>query len=73
MRRFNALLTGHERYPLEIEFFDDPEWKVWLDLRVAYERSGGTPAPRPDPPAQRTPQGGIVSGLRKWFGRGAGR
>ena len=40
MRRFNALLTGHQRYPLEIEFYDDPEWKVWLDLRFAYERDG---------------------------------
>jgi len=41
MRRFNALLAGHNRYPLEIEFYDDPEWKVWVDLRLAYERGMG--------------------------------
>lgn len=39
IQRFNALLTGHQRYPLEIEFYDDPEWKVWHDLRFAYERA----------------------------------
>jgi hypothetical protein len=43
MRRFNALLAGHNRYSLEIEFYDDPEWKVWLNLRFAYERAGGPP------------------------------
>ena len=44
MARFNELLAGRERYPLKIEFFDDPEWRVWLDLRYAYERTGGEPA-----------------------------
>lgn len=43
MARFNELLVRRERYPLEIEFFDDPEWRVWLDLRYAYERTGGEP------------------------------
>jgi hypothetical protein len=72
MRRFNAALAGHERYPLEIEFYDDPEWKVWLDLRFAYERAGGPPAVRANPPLQRTGAAGIFSGLRKWLGRGPG-
>lgn len=43
MLRFNALLSGHDRYPLKIEFYDDPQWKLWLDLRFAYERAGGPP------------------------------
>jgi hypothetical protein len=72
MRRFNALLAGHNRYPLDIEFYDDPEWKVWLELRFAYERAGGPPALRANPPMQRTGAAGIVSGVRKWFGRGPG-
>jgi hypothetical protein len=46
MRRFNELLAGRERYPLKIEFYDDPEWEVWRDLRSAYERAGGEPAAR---------------------------
>ncbi|MDB5318877.1 MAG: hypothetical protein JWN40_508 [Phycisphaerales bacterium] len=44
MRRFNALLVGHNRYPLRIEFLDDPQWKLWLNLRYAYERAGGASA-----------------------------
>jgi Family of unknown function (DUF695) len=32
MRRFNELLAGHPIYPLEIEFYDDPNWQVWADL-----------------------------------------
>ncbi len=71
-QRLNELLAGHERYPLKIEFYDDPEWKVWLDLRQAYERAG-EPAVRSNPPLQRTGAVGIVSRIRKWFGRGPGR
>ena len=41
MRRFNELLAAHERYPLEIEFHDDPQWEVWQRYRSAYERVGG--------------------------------
>ena len=32
MRRFNELLTGHPAYPVEIELYDDPDWRVWADL-----------------------------------------
>jgi hypothetical protein len=73
MLRFNALLAGHDRYPLRIEFFDDPEWKVWLDLRFAYERAGGPPAVRANPPPQRTGAAGIFSGVRNWLGRRPGQ
>jgi hypothetical protein len=73
MRRFNALLAGHSPYPLKIEFYDDAEWKVWRDLRFAYERAVGPPAARADPPVRRTGAAGLVSGIRKWFRRGPGR
>jgi hypothetical protein len=73
MRRFNALLAGHNRYPVDIKFYDDPGWKLWLDLRYAYERTGGPPpAARADPPVQGPGETGILPGLRKWFGRGPG-
>jgi Family of unknown function (DUF695) len=29
MADFNRLLSSQPAYPLQIEFFDDPEWKVW--------------------------------------------
>jgi hypothetical protein len=29
MARFNALLAGHEAYPIEIVFAEDPEWRDW--------------------------------------------
>jgi hypothetical protein len=28
----NTLLAGHPRYPIEIEFVEDPAWKVWEDM-----------------------------------------
>jgi hypothetical protein len=70
MHRFNKLLEGHERYPLAIEFYDDPEWKVWLDLRYAYERFGGKPTVRANPPLQRIGAARILSGVRNWLRRG---
>lgn len=32
MERFNDLLANHDAYPIEIEFYDDPEWRVWADM-----------------------------------------
>jgi hypothetical protein len=29
MNEINARLAGHERYPLAIEFYEDPEWQIW--------------------------------------------
>ena len=37
MGRFNELLSGHEPYPLAIEFYDDRCWEVWQDSLVAIE------------------------------------
>lgn len=32
MAELNELLAGHPRYPIDIEFFEDPEWEVWEDM-----------------------------------------
>jgi hypothetical protein len=32
MGELNELLSGHPRYPLDIEFFEDPNWEVWDDM-----------------------------------------
>jgi len=32
MNELNELLSGHPRYPIEIEFFEDPGWEVWEDM-----------------------------------------
>jgi hypothetical protein len=29
MARLNSLLSGRPRYPIEVEFYDDPEWQMW--------------------------------------------
>ena len=65
MKRFNAALASHQRYPVEIKFYDDPEWKVWLDLRYAYERSGGEHAAPIGPSLPR----GLISRIGSWFRR----
>jgi hypothetical protein len=31
MDELNELLAGHPRYPLDIEFEEDPAWEVWED------------------------------------------
>jgi Family of unknown function (DUF695) len=31
MDELNELLSGHPRYPLDIEFVEDPAWEVWED------------------------------------------
>lgn len=37
MTDFNALLSGHEHYPIEIKFYDDPEWQIWSQTVEAVE------------------------------------
>src|SRR5215203_2148646 len=32
MAELNELLSGHPRYPLDIEFFEDPRWELWEDM-----------------------------------------
>lgn len=31
MGELNDLLSGQPRYPIDIEFFEDPNWEVWED------------------------------------------
>jgi hypothetical protein len=44
MRRFNGLLQNHERYPLEIVFYDDPNWEIWQDMLAAVESKSSQPS-----------------------------
>jgi hypothetical protein len=32
MDELNQLLSGHPRYPLDVEFLEDPNWEVWEDM-----------------------------------------
>ena len=32
MAVLNALLAGHEAFPLQIEFDDDPQWQAWTSV-----------------------------------------
>jgi hypothetical protein len=32
MRDFNALLAGHEPYPIQINFYEDPDWQIWSEV-----------------------------------------
>lgn len=38
MSHLNQLLAGHPRYPLEIEFYDDPAWEMWDEFRQSIQR-----------------------------------
>jgi hypothetical protein len=40
MRDFNALLAGHEPYPIQINFYEDPEWKLWSEIVEAAQSNG---------------------------------
>ena len=37
MRDFNALLAGHEPYPVEINFYDDSDWRIWSEVVAAVQ------------------------------------
>lgn len=32
MGELNALLSGQPPHPLDIEFFEDPDWEIWEDM-----------------------------------------
>lgn len=38
MVKFNDFLKGHDQYPIQIEFYDDPDWKIWLQFLDIYKR-----------------------------------
>ena len=37
MRDLNALLAGHEPYPIQINFYQDPGWQIWSDVVAAVQ------------------------------------
>jgi hypothetical protein len=39
------VLAGHERYPLTIAFYVDPEWQVWHQTRDPLKEHDKAPTP----------------------------
>jgi hypothetical protein len=37
MRDFNALLAGHDPYPIQINFYEDPSWQIWSEVVEAVQ------------------------------------
>jgi uncharacterized protein DUF695 len=37
MRDLNALLEGHDPYPIQINFYDDPDWQIWSEVVAAVQ------------------------------------
>lgn len=37
MRDFNNLLRGHEAYPIQINFYEDSEWRIWSEVVEAVQ------------------------------------
>ena len=51
IEQLNNALADHEAFPIEIEFFADPEWKELMDLRADFKtRDGGDAAKDPVQP-----------------------
>ena len=40
MSKLNAALCNHPRYPIEIDFYDDPQWDSFIGLLNAFRKSG---------------------------------
>ena len=38
MNGLNSALEDHPKYPLKIEFYDDPEWKIWREVLARIDR-----------------------------------
>lgn len=41
MASMNALLTGHQAYPLDIKFYADPGWSIWRETVADVEQRAG--------------------------------
>lgn len=37
MRTLNALLAGHDAYPIQINFYEDPNWQIWSEVVEAVQ------------------------------------
>ncbi len=40
MARLNTLLSGRPRYPIQVEFYDDPEWQMWSQTAATLKARG---------------------------------
>jgi len=40
MARLNTLLSGRPRYPIEVEFHDDPAWQMWSQTLATLKARG---------------------------------
>jgi hypothetical protein len=56
LERLNSVLKSHERYPIEITFYEDPEWNEHGNARDLFNKNRGEQAdaatgvaPEPDP------------------------
>jgi hypothetical protein len=44
MERLNLVLKSHDRYPIEIKFYNDPDWKEHANARASLGSVEGEPA-----------------------------
>lgn len=49
IKALNAAFAGHDRYPIEINFYEDPEWKEFSQLRADFKKRGGEQGAAPNP------------------------
>ena len=42
MKKLNEALTEHDSYPIEIEFFEDPEWEEFETTRADFKKRTGS-------------------------------
>jgi hypothetical protein len=40
MDELNNALSQHERFPIEIAFYEDPDWKIWSDMLGDLKNAG---------------------------------
>lgn len=38
MQIFNSLLEGYEKFPIDIKFYNDPDWKIWTEYLDLYKK-----------------------------------
>ncbi len=54
LERLNLVLRSHERFPIEITFYEDPEWKEHENARDLFHKgkSEQSTFDKPNPPAE---------------------
>lgn len=48
LERLNIALRSHERYPIEIAFYEDPDWKEHGNARALFDKDKGEQVSRGD-------------------------